>query len=129
VLLRSERRWWPFTDSRATAAATGERRVVAETTGREVDLSNSIGSSSQRPHLWTAAVSGEPRHLPFRWRPAGGGGGRDVGGGYPGNSAKITPRSSSDPVVIDEALDSQQLEVHRPTVHIPGLHTVSVMDL
>ncbi|CAN6278096.1 unnamed protein product [Urochloa humidicola] len=100
MAMRGERRWWPFTDAGA-AAATGERRVE---TGRETDLANSIGSSSQ-PHLWAMAMSGDPR-LPFRWRP--GGSGRD-GAGYPVNSAKITTRSS-DPVVIDEALDAQQHE-------------------
>ncbi|PAN04931.1 hypothetical protein PAHAL_1G102700 [Panicum hallii] len=100
--LRSERRWWPFTDVGA-AAATGERRVE---TGREVGFANSIGSSSRRPHLWAMSVSGDPR-LPFRWRP-GGSSGRDPVG-YPSNSAKITTRAS-DPVVIDEALDAQQLE-------------------
>ncbi|TKW37041.1 hypothetical protein SEVIR_1G021500v4 [Setaria viridis] len=104
ALLRSERRWWPFTDAGA-AAATGERRAE---TGREADFANSIGSSS-RPHLCATAVSVDPR-LPFRWRPAGGSG-RDVVG-YPGNNAKITTRSS-DPVVIDEALDPQQLERQR----------------
>jgi len=103
--LRSERRWWPFTDAGA-AAATGERRVE---TGREVDFANSLGSSSRRPHLWGASVSGDPR-LPFRWRPVGGSSGRDAAVGYPSNSAKITTTRSSDPVVIDEALDAQQLE-------------------
>ncbi|RLN07265.1 uncharacterized protein C2845_PM11G19660 [Panicum miliaceum] len=101
--LRSDRRWWPFTDAGA-AAATGERRVE---TGREVDFANSIGSSSRRSHLWAISVPGD-RRLPFRWRP-GGSDGRDAVGGYPTNSAKITTRSS-DPVVIDEALDAQQLE-------------------
>lgn len=115
--MRSERRWWPFTDAGA-AAATGERRVE---TGREVDFANSIGSSSRRPHLWAMSamsVPGDPR-LPFiRWRP-GGSGGRDAVV-YPTNSAKITTRSS-DPVVIDEALDAQQLEV--PYIHPAFVHT------
>ncbi|KAF8642555.1 hypothetical protein HU200_067234 [Digitaria exilis] len=98
--LRSERRWWPFTDAGAAAAA-----ATAAAGGREVDFANPIGSSSSRPHhLWPmAAVSGDPR-LPFRWR--SGVTGRDVVG-YPSNSAKITKRSS-DPVVIDEALDPQK---------------------
>nr|CAB3446237.1 unnamed protein product [Digitaria exilis] len=108
--LRSERRWWPFTDAGAAAATAGERKVVDHQTaggGREVDFANPIGSSSSRPHhLWAmAAVSGDPR-LPFRWR--SGVTGRDVVG-YPSNSAKITKRSS-DPVVIDEALDPQKIE-------------------
>jgi len=105
--LRSERRWWPFTDAGA-AAATGERRAVE--TGREVDFANSIGSRSRRPHhLWGVSVPGDPR-LPFRWRPGGGSsGGRDAAVGYPSNITKFTTRSS-DPVVIDEALDAQQLE-------------------
>ncbi|CAN6272075.1 unnamed protein product [Urochloa humidicola] len=103
MAMRGERRWWPFTDAGASAAATGERRVE---TGREADLASSIGSSISRPHhLWGMAMSGDPR-LPFRWRP---GGSVRYGAGYPGNSAKITTRSS-DPVVIDEALDAQQLE-------------------
>ncbi|OEL20632.1 hypothetical protein BAE44_0018349 [Dichanthelium oligosanthes] len=106
VALRSERRWWPFTDA-AAAATIGERRVE---TGTDASFANSIGSSS-RPHLWamSTVVSGD-RRLPFRWRP--GGSGRDVVAGYTSNSAKITTRSS-DPVVIDdEALDAQQLEKH-----------------
>ncbi|CAL4888908.1 unnamed protein product [Urochloa decumbens] len=101
MAMRGERRWWPFTDAGA-AAATGERRLE---TGREAGLANSIGSSSSRPHLWAMAMSGDPR-LPFRWRP--GASGRDTVG-YPSNIAKITTRSS-DPVVIDEALDARQLE-------------------
>ncbi|CAN6231009.1 unnamed protein product [Urochloa humidicola] len=101
MAMRGERRWWPFTDAGA-AAATSERRLE---TAREANLANSIRSSSSRPYLWTMAMSDDP-HLPFRWR--AGASGRD-GAGYPGNSTKITTRSS-DPVVIDEALDAQQLE-------------------
>ncbi|CAL5059210.1 unnamed protein product [Urochloa decumbens] len=104
ALMRSERRWWPFTDA-AAAAATGDRRVE---TGREADLANPIGSSISRPHLWTTgmAVSGDPR-FPFKWRP--GGSGRDAVGYLSSCANKITTRSS-DPVVIDEALDAKQLE-------------------
>ncbi|WVZ77163.1 hypothetical protein U9M48_025061 [Paspalum notatum var. saurae] len=93
------RRWWPFTSATAGAAtaAGGEHRAEA-TAGNDVKFVNSMGSSS--------------RPLPFRWRP--GGSGRDdaaVGFGYPSSSSKIT-RRSSDPVVINEALeDTRQLEI------------------
>jgi len=51
----------------------------------------------------------------------GGSSGRDAAVGYPSNSAKITTTRSSDPVVIDEALDAQQLEV--PYIHPAFVHT------
>lgn len=102
--LRSDRRWWPFTDAGAVAVgAAGEHRAE---TGTNVKFDSCIGSSS-RPlplAMSPAAVSGD-RRLPFRWRH--GGSGRDaVGYPGPGSSSKITTRSS-DPVVID---DGQQLE-------------------
>jgi len=107
VALRSDRRWWPFTDAGAAAAAAAA--VAAdehrEETGTNVKFDSCIGSSS-RPlplAMSPAAVSGDHR-LPFRWRH--GGSGRDFVFGYPGSSSNITTRSS-DPVVID---DGQPLE-------------------
>lgn len=98
--LRSERRWWPFTDTGAAAAA-GEHRV--ETAGGDAkSFANSIGSSFGSLQ-W--AVSGD-RRLPFRWRHAESG--RDAAG-YPSSSSKVTSRSA-DPVVINDALDTRQLE-------------------
>ncbi|XP_062218716.1 uncharacterized protein LOC133918717 [Phragmites australis] len=101
--MRSERRWWPFTDEGAAVAA-GEHRV--ETGGRDVNFGNSIGSSS-RPLPWAMSpvVSGD-RRLPFRWRP---GSGSSVVSHPTSNRAIIT--RLSDPVGIDVvALDAQQLE-------------------
>ena len=122
VALRSDRRWWPFTDAGAAAAAAAA--VAAdehrEETGTNVKFDSCIGSSS-RPlplAMSPAAVSGDHR-LPFRWRH--GGSGRDFVFGYPGSSSKITTRSS-DPVVID---DGQPLEVPyvRTCSFIWGLQT------
>lgn len=93
--MRFERRWWPFTDT------VGEQNRVD--TGRDANSGNSIGSTS-RPLPW--AMSGD-RHLPFRWR-SGSGGSNFVG--HVSNIAIV--KRSSDPVVIDEAPDAQQLEVY-----------------
>jgi hypothetical protein len=98
--LRSERRWWPFTDAgAAVVAAAGEQTRVD--TGRDVNSGNSIGSSSPRPLPWEV--------LPFRLRP--GSGDRNVVG-HASNTAMI--KRPSDPVVIYEAPadDAQQLEVY-----------------
>lgn len=111
AVLRTDRRWWPFTDAgAAAAAAAGEHR--AETGITNVKFDNCIGSSS-RPLVMSPAVSGD-RRLPFRWRH--GGSGRDVISYQgPGSSSKITARSSSDPIVID---DGQQVEVPYVRAHL-----------
>lgn len=104
--LRTERRWWPFTDAGAPVAV-GEHRVE---TGWDVNFRNSIGSSSRPAWAMSPAVSSDHR-LPFRWRP---GGGSNVGV-HPSSSSLVTTRSS-DPVVIEEALDAQQLDQRKKHV-------------
>ncbi|XP_020394079.1 uncharacterized protein [Zea mays] len=100
--LRSDRRWWPFTEAGAAVAA-GEHRAGTGVTSVKFD--NCVGSSSRPlPLPMSPAVCGD-RRLPFRWRH--GGSSRDVVVGYPGSSSMVAKRSSSDPVVID---DGHQLE-------------------
>ncbi|CAD6247450.1 unnamed protein product [Miscanthus lutarioriparius] len=103
--LRSDRRWWPFTDAGAAAVAAGEHRAEIGTNGK---FESCIGSSSRPlPLAMSPTVSGD-RRLPFRWRHGGSGSGRDVVVGYPGSSgSKITTRSS-DPVVIDDGLQLER---------------------
>ncbi|KAL6888983.1 hypothetical protein ACP4OV_010009 [Aristida adscensionis] len=102
---RNERRWWPFSDAgHGAAVAAGEHRVAES--GRDASFGYSVVGGSSRTLPWSMSpISGDRR---LRWRP-GSGGSDAAAGGHPGSSANITTRSS-DPVVIDEALDSLQLE-------------------
>ncbi|TVU33226.1 hypothetical protein EJB05_25016 [Eragrostis curvula] len=112
--LRSERRWWPFTD---TGAAAAEHTRI----NTDVNFGHSIGSNSRplsRSLSW--AMSGD-RHLPFRWRPESG---SNVVVGHVSSSSVIA--RSSDPVVIDdEAPDAKQLERQK---HVERRASVSPAD-
>jgi hypothetical protein len=105
ALIRSERRWWPFTDVGAAVVGGGGEHTGRVDTRMDVNFSDCVGSSSRPPLSWD--VSGD-RHLPFRLRP-GSGGGNFVG--YASNTVMI--KRPPDPVVIEEAPDdTQRLEVY-----------------
>uniref|UniRef100_A0A0D9VE68 HTH myb-type domain-containing protein n=1 Tax=Leersia perrieri TaxID=77586 RepID=A0A0D9VE68_9ORYZ len=93
------RRWPSFADGAGDQISRPEAGRFGYYTGNGTSFRTLITRAAMAPP--PATMSGGDRRLPFVWHGGDGGGG-----------AKIN-RSSSDPVVIDEALDSRSLEHHQ----------------